>query len=214
MRILSAPIYITSYSVVQPIHSHIDQHIRRVPIERHHPSEVHEVIQHRPQHLIPAAVVFLCRGQVAHAAVRIPAQERKPPRARLYSQRQFAHYLVRYADKRAFVQSEELHRSILALTQNALRIKPLYLGKPARTVDARLDPRFIRDFMRVPHIGHVGPEFAAPYVHVQAVNVLLLYSVESTSASSARGFVRGEFYTQDGVLVASTVQEGVMRNHN
>ncbi|WP_249925027.1 hypothetical protein, partial [Escherichia coli] len=24
----------------------------------------------------------------------------------------------------------------------------------------------------------------------------------------------GEFYTQDGVLVASTVQEGVMRNHN
>jgi hypothetical protein len=37
-------------------------------------------------------------------------------------------------------------------------------------------------------------------------------SVESTSASSARGFVRGEFYTQDGTLVASTVQEGVMRN--
>ncbi|STE87889.1 acyl-CoA thioesterase [Escherichia coli] len=45
-------------------------------------------------------------------------------------------------------------------------------------------------------------------------NEWLLYSVESTSASSARGFVRGEFYTQDGVLVASTVQEGVMRNHN
>ena len=27
-------------------------------------------------------------------------------------------------------------------------------------------------------------------------------------------FAEGEFYTQDGVLVASTVQEGVMRNHN
>jgi len=39
----------------------------------------------------------------------------------------------------------------------------------------------------------------------------LLYSVESTSASSARGFVRGEFYTQQGILVASTVQEGVIR---
>ncbi|MFZ4834094.1 acyl-CoA thioesterase II [Rouxiella sp. Mn2063] len=39
----------------------------------------------------------------------------------------------------------------------------------------------------------------------------LLYSVESTSASGARGFVRGQFYTRDGVLVASTVQEGVMR---
>ncbi|HFZ8993873.1 TPA: acyl-CoA thioesterase II [Citrobacter freundii] len=46
------------------------------------------------------------------------------------------------------------------------------------------------------------------------LNDWLLYSVESTSASSARGFVRGEFYTQDGVLVASTVQEGVMRNRN
>ncbi|MCL2897585.1 acyl-CoA thioesterase II [Brenneria tiliae] len=39
----------------------------------------------------------------------------------------------------------------------------------------------------------------------------LLYSVESTSASGARGFVRGQFYTREGVLVASSVQEGVMR---
>lgn len=39
----------------------------------------------------------------------------------------------------------------------------------------------------------------------------LLYAVESTSASGARGFVRGQFYTRDGVLVASTVQEGVIR---
>lgn len=46
------------------------------------------------------------------------------------------------------------------------------------------------------------------------LNDWLLYSVESTSASSARGFVRGEFYTQDGVLVASTVQEGVMRKRS
>ena len=46
------------------------------------------------------------------------------------------------------------------------------------------------------------------------INEWLLYSVESTSASSARGFVRGEFYTQEGVLVASSVQEGVMRNRN
>lgn len=43
------------------------------------------------------------------------------------------------------------------------------------------------------------------------LNDWLLYSVESTSASNARGFVRGEFFTQDGTLVASTVQEGVMR---
>ncbi|CNF03442.1 acyl-CoA thioesterase II [Yersinia mollaretii] len=41
----------------------------------------------------------------------------------------------------------------------------------------------------------------------------LLYAVESTSASGARGFVRGQIYNQQGVLVASTVQEGVIRLH-
>lgn len=39
----------------------------------------------------------------------------------------------------------------------------------------------------------------------------LLYVVESPSASGARGFVRGQFYTREGVLVATTVQEGVIR---
>ncbi|WP_411752445.1 acyl-CoA thioesterase II [Serratia sp. (in: enterobacteria)] len=42
----------------------------------------------------------------------------------------------------------------------------------------------------------------------------LLYAVESTSASGARGFVRGQFYTRDGVLVATTVQEGVIRKRD
>ncbi|WP_315708088.1 acyl-CoA thioesterase II [Brenneria uluponensis] len=42
----------------------------------------------------------------------------------------------------------------------------------------------------------------------------LLYSVESTSASGSRGFVRGQFYSRDGVLVASSVQEGVIRRHS
>ncbi|MGT3281591.1 acyl-CoA thioesterase II [Yersinia enterocolitica] len=41
----------------------------------------------------------------------------------------------------------------------------------------------------------------------------LLYAVESTSASGARGFVRGQIYNREGILVASTVQEGVIRLH-
>lgn len=39
----------------------------------------------------------------------------------------------------------------------------------------------------------------------------LLYAVDSPSASHARGLVRGHFFTQDGRLVASTVQEGLIR---
>ncbi|MGQ7804369.1 acyl-CoA thioesterase II [Hafnia alvei] len=42
----------------------------------------------------------------------------------------------------------------------------------------------------------------------------LLYAVESTSASGARGFVRGQFYNRSGELIASTVQEGVIRQRS
>jgi acyl-CoA thioesterase-2 len=41
----------------------------------------------------------------------------------------------------------------------------------------------------------------------------LLYVIDSPSASGARGLARGQFFTQDGRLVASTVQEGLMRRH-
>lgn len=39
----------------------------------------------------------------------------------------------------------------------------------------------------------------------------LLYSIDSPTASNTRGLVRGEIYNQQGALVASAVQEGVMR---
>jgi len=40
----------------------------------------------------------------------------------------------------------------------------------------------------------------------------LLHVVESPVASGARGLVRGKFYAQDGALVATTVQEGLIRD--
>lgn len=39
----------------------------------------------------------------------------------------------------------------------------------------------------------------------------LLYSCDSPSAQGARGLARGSIYRQDGVLVASTAQEGLIR---
>jgi acyl-CoA thioesterase-2 len=39
----------------------------------------------------------------------------------------------------------------------------------------------------------------------------LLYTMDSPSASGARGFNRGEIFTEAGVLVASVTQEGLMR---
>jgi acyl-CoA thioesterase II len=39
----------------------------------------------------------------------------------------------------------------------------------------------------------------------------LLYSIESPAAAGARGFARASLFTRDGTLVASTAQEGLMR---
>ncbi len=39
----------------------------------------------------------------------------------------------------------------------------------------------------------------------------LLYSCDSPTAQGARGLARGSIYSRDGVLVASTAQEGLMR---
>jgi len=39
----------------------------------------------------------------------------------------------------------------------------------------------------------------------------LLYSIDSPSAAGGRGFSRGSFYTREGELVASTVQESLIR---
>jgi acyl-CoA thioesterase-2 len=39
----------------------------------------------------------------------------------------------------------------------------------------------------------------------------LLYAIDSPSASNARGFTRGNIFTREGKLIASVVQEGLMR---
>lgn len=39
----------------------------------------------------------------------------------------------------------------------------------------------------------------------------LLYAMDSPNASGARGYARGQLFTQDGRLVASTTQEGLIR---
>ena len=43
------------------------------------------------------------------------------------------------------------------------------------------------------------------------VDEWLLYTSDSPNASSARGFARGQFFTRDGLLVASAAQEGLVR---
>ncbi len=72
-----------------------------------------------------------------------------------------------------------------------------------------LDPHgvsFMTRGMQVASIDH-AVWFHRPF----RVDEWLLYDVESPSAAGARGIVRGRFFDRAGRLVASTVQEGVMR---
>ncbi len=68
-----------------------------------------------------------------------------------------------------------------------------------------------------------GVSWLVPGMHVASIDHVmwfhrpfrfddwLLYSVDSPSASGARGLVRGQFFDRSGRLVASSAQEGLMR---
>ncbi|MCG8378358.1 MAG: acyl-CoA thioesterase II, partial [Proteobacteria bacterium] len=72
---------------------------------------------------------------------------------------------------------------------------------------------------RLPHRGQYNHEsmqvasldHSLWFHHPVNVNDWLLYALDSPSASHARGYTRGEIYTADGKLVASCMQEGLMR---
>ncbi|MEK9964546.1 MAG: acyl-CoA thioesterase II [Betaproteobacteria bacterium] len=69
--------------------------------------------------------------------------------------------------------------------------------------------RYDRDRMQVASLDH------SIWFH-QPVNVndWLLYSLDSPAAEGARGYTRGTVYTSDGQLVASCMQEGLIRLHS
>lgn len=65
---------------------------------------------------------------------------------------------------------------------------------------------FKREDMQVASLDH------AMWMHREfRVDEWLLYVLDSPSASNARGYTRGMIYREDGALVASTMQEGLIR---
>ena len=76
---------------------------------------------------------------------------------------------------------------------------------------ARLPHRgsFKREHMQVASLDH-----AMWFHRPLELNQWLLYAIDSPSASQARGFARGNIFTHSGELLASTVQEGLIRLRN
>jgi acyl-CoA thioesterase-2 len=70
--------------------------------------------------------------------------------------------------------------------------------------------RFQRERMQMASLDHVM-WFHHPALTSWRVDDWLLYALDSPSSSSARGYNRGQIFTRAGSLVASTMQEGLMR---
>lgn len=68
-----------------------------------------------------------------------------------------------------------------------------------------------RASMATPGITVASIDHAMWFHRPARVDDWLLYSMDSPSASGARGFARASLYTREGVLVASTAQEGLIR---
>ena len=90
---------------------------------------------------------------------------------------------------------DQLHRCLLAYVSdyNLLDTATLPHGK---------------SFM---HLQRASIDHAMWFHRPFRVDEWLLYSIDSPSASGARGFARGSIFTRSGQLVASTAQEGLIR---
>ncbi len=91
----------------------------------------------------------------------------------------------------------ELHRNLLAYISDYQLLGTSILPHGVRFGDPR---------MQIASLDH-ALWFHRPF----RVDDWLLYSMDSPSASGARGLALGRFYARDGALVASTAQEGLIR---
>lgn len=69
---------------------------------------------------------------------------------------------------------------------------------------------FVRERMQMASLDH-AMWFHRPALDGWRADRWLLYALDSPSSSDSRGYNRGQVLTEDGVLVASTMQEGLMR---
>ena len=88
----------------------------------------------------------------------------------------------------------------------------VYESDNALLSTARLPHRgsFQREQMQMASLDH-AMWFHHPAVSDWRVDGWLLYALDSPSSSAARGYNRGEIFTESGRLIASTMQEGLMR---
>ncbi len=119
-----------------------------------------------------------------------PRDEVKPPKRPPYQQ-----VWLRLIDK--VDDAPELHRAMLAYASD------FYL------LGTTTFPHGISYYQ--PNVQMASLDHAMWFHRPFRVDDWLLYSLDSPTAQNARGLARGQFFTRDGILVASTAQEGLIR---
>ena len=105
------------------------------------------------------------------------------------------HFWIKTEDK--LPDDPDLHRSILAYISD--------YGLLAATLTPHgIDPFDTR--LQMASIDH-AMWFHRPF----RMDEWLLYSCDAVSTSNSRGLAKGSFYKEDGALIATTVQEGLLR---
>ncbi len=177
-----------SFQVEEPGFEHHDP-TPAVPAPESLPSERDIALRYADK--LPEAVRAMA---TAERPIEIrPIEPRNPlePTAQPPSRRMWYRTVDRLPDDAA------LHRYLLAYASDFS-----FLG-------TALDPHavsWLTPGMQVASLDH-AMWFHRPF----RVDEWLLYDVESPSASGARGLVRGRFFDREGRLVASAVQEGLIR---
>jgi len=112
-----------------------------------------------------------------------------------FSGRSFRHVWMKAKD--VLPNDSSLHQQIMAYTSDYNLLSTALLPHTQRATD---------ESMQLASLDH------AMWFHRDfRIDEWLLYALDSPSSSNTRGFTRGSFFKQDGTLVASVVQEGLMR---
>ncbi len=119
-------------------------------------------------------------------AIDFARRERLPPNAQIW---------IRASG--SLPDDESLHQNLLAYVSD-------YELLSVTTLPHGLS--FVRDSVMMASLDH-----ALWFHRPVRIDDWHLYSIDSPNAGGARGLARGQFFRQDGTLVASTAQEGLVR---
>lgn len=173
---------------------------------------------HRPEvgleHQVAMPQMAGPKGLPSHAQIARKFIAKMPPQA-AREQLSFERAIeIRPVDPVDIVQPKS-KPALLGVWYRALGMLPnrpaLHRALLAYVSDLNLLSTALRPHAVAPGMQSTSLDHAVWFHRPFRMDEWLLFVMDSPSASGARGFTRGQFFTEDGSLVASVAQEGLVR---